>query len=127
MPTALHSIIEKLHSLTSPSFLFRLVPTTLFGSRFRLDCPLSSGGFLLNPSRSADIVDSGGNSMTDTKRTKRLGENWILVTPDKNWFHTSDADMAFDILSRSREFGRPVWMSSKMTDQRSDVIIVNQN
>lgn len=51
------------------------------------------------------------------KTHKRLGNTWILVTPDRNWFHTSQADAAHDILSRSREFVRPVWMMSKSTCQ----------
>lgn len=49
------------------------------------------------------------------KTHQRLGDTWILVTPNRNWFHTSQADAAYDILSRSREFTRPVWMMSKVT------------
>ena len=48
------------------------------------------------------------------KTHQRLGDSWILVTPDRNWFHTSKAEVAYDILSRSRDFGRPVWMSSML-------------
>lgn len=49
------------------------------------------------------------------KPHQRLGDTWILVTPNKNWFDTSQADAAYDILWRSREFRRPVWMMSNMT------------
>lgn len=48
------------------------------------------------------------------KTHQRLGDSWILVTPDRNWFHTSKAEVAYDILSRSRDLGRPVWMSSML-------------
>lgn len=48
------------------------------------------------------------------KTHQRLGDEWILVTPAKNWFHTSQADAAHDILTRSREFGRPVWMMNAL-------------
>ena len=48
------------------------------------------------------------------KTHQRLGDAWILVTPDKNWFHTSHAEAACDIFARSREFGRPVWMSGRI-------------
>lgn len=54
------------------------------------------------------------------KTHKRLGDTWILVTPDRNWFHTSLAEAAHDILSRSREFGRPVWMMSRVTGDQGD-------
>lgn len=48
------------------------------------------------------------------KTHQRLGDTWILVTPDRNWFHTSQAEAAFDILTRSRESGRPEWMMSML-------------
>lgn len=48
------------------------------------------------------------------KTHERLGDAWILVTPAKNWFHTSQADAAHEILTRSRDFGRPVWMMSRI-------------
>lgn len=42
-----------------------------------------------------------------------LGDVFVLVTPDRNWFYVGEAEAANDILSRGREFGRPVWMLSK--------------
>ena len=50
------------------------------------------------------------------KTHQRLGDAWILVTPDKNWFYTSHAEAACEIFSRSREFGRPVWMIGRIID-----------
>ena len=44
----------------------------------------------------------------------RLGDVWILVTPDKNWLHIAQAETAHDIFLRNRDFGRPVWMLSRM-------------
>ena len=45
------------------------------------------------------------------KTYQRLGDAWILVTPDKDWFHTSHAEAACDIFARSRGLGGPMWMS----------------
>ena len=42
----------------------------------------------------------------------RLGDVWILVTPDKNWLHVAQAETAYDVFLRNRDFGRPVWMMS---------------
>lgn len=67
------------------------------------------------PSHLLDTVDLGGSFTIRYQTHERLGDSWILVTPAKNWFHTSHADAAHEILSRSRDFGRPVWMMSTMT------------
>jgi hypothetical protein len=40
----------------------------------------------------------------------RLGDAWILVTPARNWLYVANANSITDILSRGREFTRPVWM-----------------
>lgn len=47
----------------------------------------------------------------------RLGDVWILVTPDKNWLHIAQAEAAYSIFVRSRDFGRPVWMMSRLSCQ----------
>lgn len=52
------------------------------------------------------------------KTHERLGDIWILVTPDKNWLHIAQAEAAYDVISRSREFGRPVWMMSRKSSQQ---------
>lgn len=44
------------------------------------------------------------------KTNERLGDAWMLVTRDRNWLYVAQAEAAHDIFSRSREFGRPVWM-----------------
>lgn len=47
----------------------------------------------------------------DRYRThERLGDAWILVTPNRNWLYVANNEAAADIFSRSRDFGRPVWM-----------------
>ena len=47
----------------------------------------------------------------------RLGDAWILVTPNRNWFHVSEADAIYDIQNRGREFKRPVWMLGAVCTQ----------
>lgn len=37
-----------------------------------------------------------------------LGDAWVLVTPSANWLYLSDADAVKDILSRRRDFIKPV-------------------
>lgn len=59
------------------------------------------------------------------KTHERLGDEWILVTPNRNWFHTSRADVAHDILTRSREFGRPVWMMSTWLRVRRPNVVID--
>ena len=44
------------------------------------------------------------------KTHQRLGDAFVMVTPAKNWVYVADATAAGDIFSRSRDFGRPVWM-----------------
>lgn len=45
-----------------------------------------------------------------SKTFEKLGDAWVLVTPDKNWLYVAQADTAFEIFSRGRDFGRAVWM-----------------
>lgn len=45
-----------------------------------------------------------------SKTHERLGDAWVLVTPDKNWLYIAQADAAYEIFSRGRDFGRAVWM-----------------
>ena len=47
----------------------------------------------------------------DRSRTfERLGDVWVLVTPEKNWLYVAQADTAYEILSRGHDFERAVWM-----------------
>ena len=39
-----------------------------------------------------------------------LGDAWALVTPDRNWLHIANAESAYEIFARGRDFGRPVFM-----------------
>ena len=48
-----------------------------------------------------------------SKTHKGLGDTFVLVTPDKNWLYVAEAEAAYDIFSRGRDFGRPVWMLGK--------------
>ena len=48
------------------------------------------------------------------KTHERLGDAWMLVTPDKNWLYVGQGKAAHDIFSRNRDFGRPVWMLGKV-------------
>ena len=41
---------------------------------------------------------------------ERLGDVWVLVTPEKNWLYVAQADTAYEIFSRGRDFERAVWM-----------------
>ncbi|KAL8909702.1 MAG: hypothetical protein Q9207_000011 [Kuettlingeria erythrocarpa] len=41
-----------------------------------------------------------------------LGDVFVLVTPDRNWLYIGEAEAAYDVFCRGREFGRPVWMLS---------------
>ena len=52
------------------------------------------------------------------KTHQRLGDAWMLVTPNKNWLYVAQAEAAFDIFSRGREFGRPVWMLGRTSCRR---------
>lgn len=45
---------------------------------------------------------------------QRLGEAWILVTPNRNWLYVSQAEAANDILRRSHEFVHPCWMTEPL-------------
>lgn len=45
-----------------------------------------------------------------SKTHERLGDAWVLVTPDKNWLYVAQADAAYEIFSRHRDFERAVWM-----------------
>lgn len=45
-----------------------------------------------------------------SKTFERLGDAWVLVTPDKIWLYVAQADAAYEIFSRGRDFGRAVWM-----------------
>ena len=45
-----------------------------------------------------------------SKTHQRIGDVWMLVTPDRNWLYVAEAEAAYDIFSRGRDFGRPVWM-----------------
>ena len=47
------------------------------------------------------------------KTNQRLGDAWMLVTPNRNWLYIGQAQAASDVFSRGREFGRPVWMLSR--------------
>ncbi len=47
------------------------------------------------------------------KTHQRLGDVWMLVTPDRNWLYIAQAEAAYAVFSRGREFGRPVWMLSE--------------
>ena len=40
----------------------------------------------------------------------RLGDAWILVTPEKNWLFVVDVETVSDIFARGRDFIRPSWM-----------------
>lgn len=53
----------------------------------------------------------------DRSRTfERLGDVWVLVTPEKNWLYVAQADAAYEILSRGRDFERAVWMLGAYQD-----------
>ena len=47
------------------------------------------------------------------KTHQRLGDAYMLVTPDRNWLYVGEPEAVTDIFSRSKEFGRPVWMLGK--------------
>ncbi|MCJ1385982.1 hypothetical protein MMC17_009107 [Xylographa soralifera] len=44
----------------------------------------------------------------------RLGDAWILVTPEKNWLFVVDVDAVSDIFARGRDFTRPTWMYASL-------------
>lgn len=44
------------------------------------------------------------------KTHQRLGDAWVLVTPDRNWLYVAQAEAACEIFARGRDFGRPVFM-----------------
>ena len=44
------------------------------------------------------------------KTHQRLGDAWVLVTPNRNWLHVVDAQAISDVFARYRDFGRCVWM-----------------
>ena len=44
----------------------------------------------------------------------RLGDVWMLVTPDRSWLYISEAEAAQAVFSRGRDFGRPVWTLSRL-------------
>lgn len=52
------------------------------------------------------------------KTHEKLGDLWMLVTPDRNWLYIAQAEAASDILSRGRDFGSPVWMMSRASCQQ---------
>lgn len=45
-----------------------------------------------------------------SKTHERLGDAWVLVTPDKNWLYVAQAEAAYEIFSRGRDFDRAIWM-----------------
>lgn len=47
------------------------------------------------------------------KTYERVGELWVLVTPNRNWLYVAQAEAAYEIFTRGRDFGRPVWMLGK--------------
>ena len=49
------------------------------------------------------------------KTHQRLGDVWMLVTPDRNWLFIAQAEAAYEVFSRGRDFGRPVWMLSELS------------
>ena len=57
-----------------------------------------------------------------SKTFERLGDVWVLVTPDKNWLYVAQADTAYEIFSRGRDFGRAVWM---LGDYSADYILLS--
>lgn len=46
---------------------------------------------------------------------QRLGDVWVLVTPNRNFLHVAQAEAANDILRRSHEFVHPCWMTGEST------------
>ncbi|KAL9020662.1 MAG: hypothetical protein Q9185_002110 [Variospora sp. 1 TL-2023] len=44
----------------------------------------------------------------------RLGDVFMLVTPDRNWLYVGEAEAVNDILSRGREFGSAAWMMNAL-------------
>ena len=44
------------------------------------------------------------------KTHQRLGDIWMLVTPYRCWLYVGEAQAAYSIFSRGRDFGRPIWM-----------------
>lgn len=74
----------------SLSFLFRYVPLDAFS--FTRYCHL-------------------GYEYRDRYRThQRLGDAWVLVTPNKNWIYLAQAEAAVEVYSRNRDFVRCLWM-----------------
>lgn len=51
----------------------------------------------------------------DRYRThQRLGDAWVLVTPNRNWLHIAQAEAANDVLRRNHEFVHPCWMTEPL-------------
>ena len=48
---------------------------------------------------------------------ERLGDAFMVVTPAKNWLLVGNASAAYEIFSRSRDFGRPVWMLGECVER----------
>lgn len=44
------------------------------------------------------------------KTHQRLGDAWMLVTPERNWLYVAQGQAAYEIFARGRDFGRPVFM-----------------
>lgn len=44
------------------------------------------------------------------KTHQRLGDAWLLVTPNRNWLYFAQADAATDVFRRSQDFINPAWM-----------------
>ena len=45
---------------------------------------------------------------------RRLGDAWVLVTPNKNWLQVAQAEAANDLLRRSHEFVHPCWITEPL-------------
>lgn len=53
------------------------------------------------------------------KTNDRLGDAFVLVTPNRNWIYLSQAEAAVDVYSRNRDFVRCIWMLGICTIDRS--------
>lgn len=75
---------------TGLSFIFRFVPLHAFS--FTRYCRL-------------------GWEFHDRYKThQKLGDAWVLVTPNRNWIYLAQAEAAVDVYSRNRDFVRCIWM-----------------
>lgn len=58
------------------------------------------------------------------KTHERLGDAWMLVTPHRIWLYVAQNKAAVDIFSRSRDFGRPVWMLGASIMPSPEVFVI---